>query len=142
MSASAWTVYTQAALATMQGAVNWGAGTIRCALLTGAYTPAPNTDATWASIAANEASGTGYTAGGAAVTGASVAANGATVTASGTIPAWTASTVAARYAVLYDSASGRLLAYSDLTGGAGGAVSTTNGTFSVSGYSVAGTHTP
>jgi hypothetical protein len=141
MAASAWTAYTQAVLGTMQGSVNWASTTLKVALLTPTYAPAVNTDSTWASIS-TEATGTGYTAGGCAVTGATVSNTGSTVNAAGTIAGWATATVAARYAVLYDSATGRLLAYSDLTGGAGGTVSSTNGAFSLGSFTVGVTHTP
>jgi hypothetical protein len=141
MAASNWTVYTAAELATMQGACNWGAATIHCALLTAAYTPATNTDALWSAISVNEVVGAGYTAGGVAVTAPTVTASGGTVTAAGTIATWSSSTITARWAVLYDAATGKLLAFSDLSGG-GAVPSSTNGSFGVSAYSITGTHTP
>jgi hypothetical protein len=87
------------------------AGTIKCALVTSAYTPnyAVNGHAVWADVSANEiAAGNGYTAGGAtvgspvatAITGGyKLASSSASWTASGgSIPAW-------RRAVFYYSGS-------------------------------------
>jgi len=142
MAASAYTVYTQCALGTMLAQVNWSSTTLKVALLTGSYTPAVNTDSLWSGISANETTGTAYTAGGCSVSSAGVSASGSSVNAVGTIAGWAAATVAARYAVLYDSSTGKLLAYSDLTGGAGGTVSSTNGSFSLGSYTVTVTHTP
>jgi hypothetical protein len=104
------------------------------------YTPAANTDKLYSDVSGQEVTGTGYTAGGANVAGETDTASGGTVTVNSSGVTWSASggSLAARYAVLLQrlaagsaAAGDRLIAYSDLTGGAGGTVSATNANFTV-----------
>ncbi|WP_428562083.1 MAG: hypothetical protein ACP59X_20475 [Solidesulfovibrio sp. DCME] len=77
-----------------------GSDTLKCALLTGAYTP-DTAHAVWADVAAHEASGTGYVSGGAALGGVSWGVSGATAVLDAADPSWLAATVTARYAAVY-----------------------------------------
>jgi hypothetical protein len=151
MAASAWTVYSKAALAISKGSHNLSTDTIVCTLHTNSYTPAANTDATWADVSATELSTAGgYTAGGAALASVTDTLSTATVTFTATSPTWATFTAGPfRYAVLTRRAAGSLVSgdllicYSDLTGsgsltGAGGSF-----TITVSGSGIFTlTHTP
>lgn len=108
--------------------------TLKAMLCTSSYTPDQDTHE-FKSDVTNEVTGTGYTAGGVALSGVSASYTGATNTwaLDASDVAWLASTLTARYLVLYDStpvtdATRRLIAYVDF----GGDVSTTNGTLTVS----------
>lgn len=108
------------------------ANDIRVALVTSSYTPTQATDEFWSSVVANEVVGTAYIANGTALASktANQAANvvklvAATVT-------WAASTIVARYAVVYDrtpasDATRPLIAYVDF----GANVVSTNGNFTL-----------
>lgn len=63
--AAASNKYGKALAAAMNGHINWGADTIKMALMTSGYTPNLGSDQLWSGISANEITGTGYTAGGA-----------------------------------------------------------------------------
>lgn len=78
---------------------------IKVALLTSSHTPAPESNASWADVSANEASGTGYTAGGQTISNFSVTADSGNrlVTADGDDVEWTNSTIDASYAVVYNA---------------------------------------
>ena len=149
MAAGNWTAYTKALQSTFTGALNWGSANIRMILLNNSYTPdyTATGNGAWSDVSTYQISGTGYTAGGVAATSPAVASSGSTVTASGGSSSWASSTITVRYAVLVLSTGGAtpnttdlLLASCDLGGGS--TVSTTNSTLTVSGYSVAVTHTP
>lgn len=98
------------------------AGTLKCALVTSAYTPDQNLHDFWDDVSANEVSGTGYTAGGNACTGITVSLSGAgLVTFDCNNPAtWTQDAAgfsnAVRAVLYWDTGTpgtSRLLAYSD-----------------------------
>ena len=113
MAANAWVIYNNAKLKIHNSALALGADTLKCSLFTSSYTPAA-THTTYSSISANEvANGNGYTTGGVTVAGTVSEASG-TVTFDVADPQWTASggSIVARYAVLYDSTTGDLIAYS------------------------------
>jgi hypothetical protein len=151
VAASAFTVYSAAALAISKGSHNLATDTIVCTLHTTSYTPAANTDATWADVSATELStASGYTAGGVALASQTDTLSTATVTFTATSPTWASFSAGPfRYAVLTRRASGslvsgdKLICYSDLTGsgsltGAGGSFTITisgSGIFTL-------THTP
>lgn len=109
--------------------------TYKLALLLNAST-AGTSATTWASISANEASGTGYTAGGATLAGytVTIAANHSCVTFTSPVT-WASSTITARAAVLYCSANCPTLdvvSIHCLDGGACAADTvSTGGTFSI-----------
>lgn len=137
-AAGTWTLYANAKLQSWGAAFNIGTDTFVMVLLSASYTPAVNTDATWADVSAYEVSCTGYTAGGATATLSKALAAG-TVTVSMTTVSWTSSTCTAKYAAIVRRAGGslvsgdKLLTYLDLNTASGSAtVSTTNGTLSVS----------
>jgi hypothetical protein len=98
------------------GDIDYMADTIKCALLTSAYTPNQDTDETWAAISGSEVAGAGYAAGGVTLTNKAL-----TYTAGTNIlafdcddPQWDPSTIAnARIAVIYDSTTGYLMGYND-----------------------------
>lgn len=98
-----------------------GGAALKIALITSTRAPVQATDTLWTGtgLSSNEVSGTNYTAGGIAVNaGQSVALSAGVVkfTTSTTIK-WTQSGAGfstARYAVLYDSTSNKLVAYFDI----------------------------
>ena len=113
MAANAWVIYNNAKLKIHNSTVDLDADSIKCALFTSAYSPA-TTQTTYASISTNEvASGNGYTTGGVTIAGTVSEASG-TVTFDVADPQWTATggSIVCRYAVLYDSTIGDLIAYS------------------------------
>lgn len=113
MAADPWARYNSGQLKVENSTIDLDADVIKVALFTSAYTPAA-TDTTYASISANEvANANGYTTGGITVTTTVTEAAGV-VTFDSNDPTWTAAggSITARYAVLYDSTTGDLLAYS------------------------------
>lgn len=136
MAAGNWTLYQAAKLTLTQGGIVLGTDTLVGVLVLAAYTPAVNTDATYANISANEATGTGYTAGGQVMTGVTDTATGGVVTLTSAALSWPSSTITAKYCAILKRAAGatastdKLLCYVDLNSG-GGSVSTTSGTLSI-----------
>jgi hypothetical protein len=123
MAAGSFVVYSNAALEMGNGVFDLNADTYIMALLTNSYTPAPNTDATWADVSADEvASGSGYTAGGVVLSGFASTLSTATVTVTCTAPTWATFSATFRYAVIVRRAGGsvastdKLLCYVDCTG--------------------------
>ena len=112
---------------------DWDTDTIKCALLTSAYTPAQDTHAFWSDVSANEATGTGYTAGGATMTCSAPTydATSDQVRMDASDVSWSTSTITARYAVVYKdtgtASTSPLIGYVDF----GADVSTTAGTFQI-----------
>jgi hypothetical protein len=107
--------------------------TIKAMLCTSTYVPNQDTHE-FKSDVTNEVTGTGYTTGGATLSGVSVSYTGASNTWAfdANDVSWAASTITARYLVLYDSTPGsdatrRLIAYVDF----GADVTTTAGTLTV-----------
>lgn len=137
MSVGNFTVYSNAVLNIGTAALNLNAGTYVMALLTNSYTPAPNTDATWTNISANElATGAGYTAGGVVLGSVTFTLATATATFTSASATWSSATFTCRYAVIVNRAGGslassdKLVGYVDLTGG--GSVTGQGGQFVVS----------
>jgi len=128
-------IYNAFKEAVLNGAVNLGSGgdTIKCALLDNnhSFDADKATNSGWADVSVNEISGTGYTAGGQALTNQSVSCDD--TDDEGVFDAddvqWTNATFTAYHAVLYDDthASDLLIASIDF----GGAISVTNGTFTI-----------
>lgn len=94
---------------------------LKAMLCTSAYTPNQDTHQYKSSVT-GEVAGTGYTAGGVALTGVTVVydAPSNTLTLDADDPTWPASTITARYVVVYDStpatdATRPLLMYDDFT---------------------------
>jgi hypothetical protein len=114
--------------------VDWDSDTIKVALVSSAYTPNQDTHDYLDDVIANEVTGTGYTAGGQALASKTVtydAANNVTVLDAADVT-WAASTITARYAVVYDDAGATnaqkvLLGYVDF----GSDQSSTNGNFTI-----------
>lgn len=116
------------------GEVDFDSHDIKVALLSSAYTPNQDDHITWSQVKANEVTGTGYTAGGTSLSSKTVtydAANNVTVLDAGDVT-WAASTITARYAVIYDNdgasdADKVLLGYVDF----GVDQASTNGNFTI-----------
>jgi hypothetical protein len=113
--------------------IDWDSDTIKVMLCTSTYTPDQDTHQYKSSVT-NEVTGTGYTAGGATLGSVSVSYSGAsnTFTIDGADVSWPASTITARYAVIYDStpatdATRPLLGYVDF----GADVSSSGGSFDI-----------
>ena len=130
-------MYTNALKAFMMATCNWkttGGSVIKCALLTNAYTPDQDVHDFFDHCSANEvANGNGYTTGGAtmAPTDPTVdtASNETRCDAADVV--WSASTITARYAIIYFStgtaATSVLIAYVDF----GADVVSAAGTFTI-----------
>jgi hypothetical protein len=73
------------------------------ALLGSGYTPNIDTNIFWSDVSANEVTGTGYTAGGATIANKTVTQDDTDNEGvfDGDDTSWTASTITARYAVIY-----------------------------------------
>jgi hypothetical protein len=114
--------------------VDFDSDTIKVALVSSAYTPNQDSHDYWDDVAANEVTGTGYTAGGATLSGKTVTYDGASnvVVLDANDVVWASSTVTARYAVIYDDSGATnaqkvLIGYVDF----GSDQSSTNGNFTV-----------
>ena len=97
-------VYNRFMYNLMKKLVDLEGDTIKCGLLTDAYTPGEDDDV-WADVSGDEASGVGYTADGATLANKTVTQDD--VNDRGVFDAddvaWANSTITARYAVLYDT---------------------------------------
>lgn len=117
MAAGNWTVYDQFKLKIGQKAINLGSDTIKMALFssTSNVGSASLATATYAAATNQVANANGYTTAGATCAATWVNASG-TETFDVADASWTASggSITARFAVLYDSTSGDLIAYSVL----------------------------
>jgi hypothetical protein len=137
MAAGAFTVYSNADLEMSKAQINLSSDTFILALINNTYVPAPNTDALWSAVSANElTTAGGYTAGGVALASQSVTLASATVTFTATSPSWTGFSAGPfRYAVISRRAGGSLvsgdllLCYSDLTGS--GTITGSGGTYTI-----------
>lgn len=117
----------------VEGKVNYTADTMNVMLCTSVF--APNQDTMqFKTDVTSEAVGTGYTAGGQTLTSKTDSYNGATntITLAAANTSWPASTITARYAVIYDAtpatdATRPLLGYVDF----GADVVSTNGAFTI-----------
>jgi hypothetical protein len=126
--------YGNALLKAFNKEVDWDSDTIKVALLTSSYTPSQDTHDYFDDVVASEVSGPGYTAGGAVLTGKSMAYDPATnkTKLTGATVQWPASTLTARYGVVYDASAATdatrpLLGYVDF----GTNQSTSNTTFEI-----------
>lgn len=131
------TVFTQHLVgqygATAARRVDWVTDTIKVALLTASATPARDTWAFYSDLTNEVANGSGYTTGGVALASKSVSSDATThecrLLAGNS--SWTASTITARYAVVYkDTGTGStspLLGYVDF----GASMSSVSGTFEI-----------
>jgi hypothetical protein len=115
-------VYGNALKAAFNKEIDFDSDTIKVMLLNSAYTPNQDSHDYLDDVVANEVTGTGYTAGGAALASKTVTYDAATNTVKfdAADVTWTASTITARYAVVYDDAGATnatkpLLAYFDFT---------------------------
>ena len=114
--------------------VDYDSDTIKVALVSSAYTPNQDTHDYWDDVAANEVTGTGYTAGGLTLTSKTVTYDSANnvVVLDAADAVWSNSTITARYAVIYDDSGATnaqkvLIGYLDF----GSEQSSTNGAFTV-----------
>ncbi len=82
------------------GTFDMDADTFQCALLTSAYAPSAG-HSVWADVAASEATGAGYAAGGKTLANVTWATSGTGARLDADDPQWTATSVTARYAVIY-----------------------------------------
>jgi hypothetical protein len=133
MAVSAY-MYGQALGKALNKEISWTSDNIKVALVKDTYTPNQDTNAYWGDVVANEATGTGYTAGGATLASKTLTYDNATnkLKLSAANAQWPASTVTARYAVVYDdspstNATKPLLGYVDF----GANQSTSNTTFEI-----------
>jgi|SRR6185437_6830856 len=137
MAAGSVTVYTNAVLLMGEDTFNFSTDAYAYVLCTSSYTPAPNSDATYANVSSFElTTGGGYTSGGTALAGTSWTQSGATLTFTASNISYSSSTITAKYIVILKQAGGslvstdKLLAYCDLNSG-GGSVSSSAGTFAI-----------
>lgn len=151
MAAGAFTLYSKSVLALTKGLIDLSADTFIMALINNSYVPAPDTDALWSDVSANELStASGYTAGGVMLASETDTLTSATVTFTATSPSWASFSAGPfRYGVIARRAGGSLvsgdllLCYSDLSGG--GTITGSGGTYTItiSGSGIfAATHTP
>lgn len=84
--------------------VDWDSDTIKVALLSNAYTPNQDTHDYFDDVSGNEVTGTGYTTGGITLASKTITYDGATnvIVLDAADVTWSASTITARYAVVYD----------------------------------------
>jgi hypothetical protein len=111
--------------------IDWGTDAIKVMLTTSSYTPSQTTHQYKSSVT-NEVVGTGYTARGATLGTKTEAFTGQVKAFDAADVSWTTSTITARYAVIYDDATGvdataPLIAYVDF----GADVVSTGGTFAI-----------
>lgn len=125
--------YGNALLSAFNKEIDFDSDTIKVMLCTSSYTPDQDTHRYKSSIT-NEVSGTGYTAGGATLGSPSLTYTGGTNTLKldANDATWPASTITARYAVIYDNtpatdATRPLIAYIDF----GADVTSSAGTFTI-----------
>ena len=120
----------------MDGSIDLDTDTIKCALVTSAYTPSADNDDFWDDVSANEVGNSGtYSAGGAVLTNKTVTQDN--TDDEGVFDAddvsFTSATITAKYAVLYKStgvaSTSPLIACIELNGGSN--VISTLGTFSI-----------
>lgn len=123
-------LYGLAQQSAWSGEINFSTATVKAMLCTSAYTPNQDTHRYKSSVT-GEVTGTGYTAGGVTLTAKTVTydATSNTLTLDCADPAWAASTITARYLVVYVSAgtdaTSPLICYVDF----GADVSSTGGAF-------------
>lgn len=133
MAVTAFT-YGQALMKALSKEIGFLNDNMKVALVTDAYAPSQDTNAYWADVQSAEAAGTGYVTGGAALASKTMTYDGATnkIKLAAANSQWPASTLTARYAVIYDdspatAATKPLLGYVDF----GANQSTSNTTFEI-----------
>ena len=125
--------YNAGKLGILSGAIDLTSNTIKCLLVTSAYTPNIDTHEDLADITGQVANGNGYTTGGITLASKTFTRNDTTdVTLFAAADAvWTSATITARGAVIYldtgVAGTSTLISYHDF----GTDVSSTNGTFTV-----------
>lgn len=113
--------------------VDFDTDTIKVALLSSSYTPNQDTHDYFNDVSSFEVSGTGYTAGGNTLASKTATYDSATnvIVLDAADVTWSASTITARYAVVYDStgtaSTSALIGYVDF----GSDQSSTNGNFTI-----------
>lgn len=114
--------------------VDWDSDTIKVALLTSSYTPNQDTHDYFDDVSSYEVTGTGYTAGGATLGSKTLTYDNSSnvIVLDAADTTWSASTITARYAVVYDDSgasagSKALIGYVDF----GSDQSSTNGNFTI-----------
>lgn len=107
------------------GKVMWTTDTIKFALGASTYTPLTASHQFWSDVNTNEVSGTGYTASGVTASSKTNTISGSVVILDADDASWANSSVQARYAWIYGSASNILLGLVDF----GSTQTTSNGTF-------------
>lgn len=114
--------------------VDWDSDTIKVALLTNSYAPDQDAHNYFDDVVGFEVTGTGYTAGGETLGNKTNSYNAATntITLDADDVTWSASTITARYAVVYDATPGTnatrpLIGYVDF----GSDQSSSNGNFTI-----------
>lgn len=133
MAVSAY-MFGQALSKALNKEISWPNDNIKVALVSDSWTPSQDTNSYWGDVSSNEVSGTGYVAGGATLASKTMTYDGATnkTKLSAANAQWPASTITARYAVVYDDtpstdASKPLLGYVDF----GANQSTSSTTFEI-----------
>jgi len=96
-------MYGQALLKALSKEIDFLVDTIKVALLSNAYTPNQDTDDYWDDISTHQVTGTAYVAGGDTLVGKGLTYDGPsnTIKLDATDTTWAASTITARYAVVY-----------------------------------------
>jgi len=95
------------------GTVVLSTAALKVGLLSSNHVPDPTDDA-WTDVSGDEVSGTGYTAGGVALSSVTWTTADGVATLDAADPSWTGATFSARYAVLYDVTTGKLVKLFDL----------------------------
>ena len=115
-------MYGPVLLSAFNGEINLTSDTIKCLLVSSAYTPNQDTHRYLSSVVANEVAGSGYTAGGQTLTTKTITLDGPTNTvkfdAADVVWSAVTFTTAPRYAIFYDAtpstdATRPLIAYWD-----------------------------
>jgi len=110
--------YGQALMKALNKEIDWDSDTIKVMLCTSSYTPDQDTHVYKDVSVTNEVEGDGYTAGGATLASKTIGYTAGTnvIKLDAADTAWAASTITARYAVIYDdtpASSKPLLGYVD-----------------------------
>jgi hypothetical protein len=124
-------IYSKYFLSVNAATINWGSDSIKVMLCTSTYTPVQGTHQFKSDIT-NEVTGTGYTATGVALGTKTNTTSGLVATFDAADTSWAASTITARYAVVYDAtpatdATRPLILYVDF----GADVISSGGTFTI-----------
>lgn len=126
-------LYNTAFTALANKEIDWASDTIKVALCTSSYTPSQATHNYYDDISGSEvANGNGYTTGGATLASKTEDFTGQVKKFIAADTSWAASTITARYAVIYDDTPATagtkpLIAYVDF----GADVTSTNGAFTI-----------